>query len=271
MGIANTTELPSLLSPSKPSPNTAFIIPKNISVTLAPFLAQRRKDVWGEDAEIFSPSRWLLPPSASNDHDAEEPPDYTHLTHVSNPFSFIPFNAGPRVCLGQSFALMECSYVLVRLLQRFPGKWDLVEGKQLLPVTPGKQANGDLGRQSWERCWPRASLTLYVEVRVTSLKGDSMDRKRSSDISFPLHREGFGLTLGDVSRMCSHSLHVFYDSGLNSVYTRPGFIPSHVAHCSMISMAFGLHERSQRFDKGSTLSILHNQHKINYALQISST
>jgi cytochrome P450 len=29
------------------------------------------------------------------------------------------FNGGPRVCIGQQFALTEASYVTVRLLQRF--------------------------------------------------------------------------------------------------------------------------------------------------------
>lgn len=31
----------------------------------------------------------------------------------------LPFNGGPRICLGQQFALTEASYVTVRLLQRF--------------------------------------------------------------------------------------------------------------------------------------------------------
>lgn len=151
---ARTSELPSLFSPSKATPASPFIVPKDVSVTLAPFLAHRRKDVWGEDAELFKPERWLL--SLSND---EQLPNYTQLTHVSNPFAFLPFNAGPRICLGQSFALMESSYVLVRMIQRFSGTWELVDSMQPLPRTTGQS-----GRQQWERCWPRASLTLYVEV-----------------------------------------------------------------------------------------------------------
>lgn len=31
------------------------------------------------------------------------------------------FNGGPRICLGQQFALTEIGYTLVRLLQRFEG------------------------------------------------------------------------------------------------------------------------------------------------------
>lgn len=35
------------------------------------------------------------------------------------------FNGGPRICIGQQFALTEASYVIVRLLQRF----DVVENQ----------------------------------------------------------------------------------------------------------------------------------------------
>lgn len=50
-------------------------------------LMQRRKDLWGPDALAFVPERWL---------DAERVKEMT-----ADPFRFIPFNAGPRICLGQ--------------------------------------------------------------------------------------------------------------------------------------------------------------------------
>jgi cytochrome P450 len=47
----------------------------------------RRTDLWGPTAEAFDPDRFL---------------DARLRAHVlANPYCFLPFNAGPRVCLGQ--------------------------------------------------------------------------------------------------------------------------------------------------------------------------
>lgn len=61
-------------------------------------MMHRRKDIWGPDALEFRPSRW-------------------EGRKVG--WEFLPFNGGPRICLGQQFALTEAGYVMVRLLQRF--------------------------------------------------------------------------------------------------------------------------------------------------------
>ena len=55
-------------------------------------------------ASTFDPNRWL-----------DERVKYI----VRNPFIFLPFNAGPRICLGQQFAYNKMSYFLIRLLQNF--------------------------------------------------------------------------------------------------------------------------------------------------------
>ena len=47
----------------------------------------RRKDLWGPDAEEFDPDRFL--------------DERLHKYLTPNPFIFLPFNGGPRICLGQ--------------------------------------------------------------------------------------------------------------------------------------------------------------------------
>jgi cytochrome P450 len=62
----------------------------------------RRPDIYGPDADSFRPERW--------EHNA--------LKDVK--WGYLPFNGGPRVCLGQEFALLEAGYAVTRIVQRFP-------------------------------------------------------------------------------------------------------------------------------------------------------
>ncbi|TVY60872.1 Cytochrome P450 52A13, partial [Lachnellula suecica] len=64
------------------------------------YVMQRRKDIWGEDADEFRPGRW----------------EGRKLG-----WEFIAFSGGPRICLGQQYALNEASFVIVKFLQRFDG------------------------------------------------------------------------------------------------------------------------------------------------------
>jgi cytochrome P450 len=62
---------------------------------------QRREDLYPADARPFKfdPDRWLK--------------------WQPKPWTYILFNGGPRICIGQQFALTEAGYTLVRLFQRF--------------------------------------------------------------------------------------------------------------------------------------------------------
>lgn len=75
-------------------------IPKGTQVNFSVFVLQRHPKFWGEDANKFIPERWI---------DKEG----------KHPWDFLPFNGGPRICLGQQFALNEASFVIVRILQKF--------------------------------------------------------------------------------------------------------------------------------------------------------
>ena len=53
-------------------------------------------------------------------------------------YGYLPFNGGPRVCLGQEFAILEAGYTVVRILQRFP--WlEVPEGEDVGEVGKEKQ------------------------------------------------------------------------------------------------------------------------------------
>ena len=73
-------------------------IPPQTDVTYSPHVMQRREDLWGKDANEFRPDRFVGRKSG---------------------WEYLPFNGGPRICIGQQFALTEASYVIVRLLQRY--------------------------------------------------------------------------------------------------------------------------------------------------------
>jgi cytochrome P450 len=137
--------------PTYPSMSLApLYMPKNTTFTYMPFLTQRNPALWGEDADVFDPERWLDPERLGR--------------FTANPMMFTPFSAGPRICLGQNFAYHEASYFLVRLLQQFD-TFTLasdVQPKESLPPREWKQP-GTKRRSAIEQIWPAAAMTLYVK------------------------------------------------------------------------------------------------------------
>lgn len=81
-----------------PDGKSPIFVPKGTQFDYVVHVMHRRKDIWGEDAWEFKPDRWI---------------------GRKGGWEFLPFNGGPRICLGQQFALTEAGYVIVRLLQRF--------------------------------------------------------------------------------------------------------------------------------------------------------
>ena len=69
------------------------------------FILQRREDIYPPastgfpDYLDFVPERW------------------DHWTPKA--WTYIPFNGGPRICIGQQFALTEMAYTVVRILQTY--------------------------------------------------------------------------------------------------------------------------------------------------------
>ncbi|KAG8973325.1 hypothetical protein FRC05_008869 [Tulasnella sp. 425] len=131
-----------------PSAKGPLWMPGRTSITFVPFIFHRDREVWGDDCEEFRPERWIS-------GDARDPKRVN---------AYVPFSAGPRLCLGQQFAYNVTSYVLVRVLQRFsfelaPG----VQPKGSCPPSHWHQEPQLIRRKLIERVWPQASLTLSVK------------------------------------------------------------------------------------------------------------
>ena len=90
-----------------PDEKSPVFVPKGTIVAYAMYSMHRRKDIWGEDADLFRPERWI-------DHVNE---DGEEVKGVRPGWAYTPFNGGPRICIGQQFALLQASYVTIRLLQ----------------------------------------------------------------------------------------------------------------------------------------------------------
>ena len=96
-----------------PDGNSPIYIPKGGIVTYNVATMHTRKDIYGPDADEFRPERWA----------PEE--------GLRPGWGYLPFNGGPRICVGQQFALTEASYTIVRLLQEFDG----IESRDETPWT----------------------------------------------------------------------------------------------------------------------------------------
>uniref|UniRef100_A0A0N4ZXQ8 Cytochrome P450 4V2 n=1 Tax=Parastrongyloides trichosuri TaxID=131310 RepID=A0A0N4ZXQ8_PARTI len=78
-----------------------FTIPKGSTVVISPLIVHRNKNVF-KNPLIYNPDNFL-PENVSK----------------RNSYSFIPFSAGPRNCIGQKFALYEEKVVLAWLFRNF--------------------------------------------------------------------------------------------------------------------------------------------------------
>lgn len=96
-----------------PDGQSPVFVPEGTQVDYIVHVMHRSPQLWGPDANVFNPDRW---------------------TGRKVGWEFLPFNGGPRICLGQQLALTETGYVVVRMLQKF----DALEN-----LDPGDMEGGD--------------------------------------------------------------------------------------------------------------------------------
>lgn len=98
-----TTTIPRGGGPDGTSP---VLIRKHEAVNYNVYCMHRLQEIYGPDATAFRPERWL-----------KGEPNSVDIASVG--WGYLPFNGGPRACLGQEFGLLEAKYATVRLLQAF--------------------------------------------------------------------------------------------------------------------------------------------------------
>lgn len=96
-----------------------YVLPRRALVVISPYVLHRHRTLW-ERADEFDPTRFLPEAKARI-------PRYAYL----------PFGAGPRTCIGASFALQEATLVLAIIVQHFD-----------LKLAPGAKV------------WPQQKITL---------------------------------------------------------------------------------------------------------------
>ncbi|KAK9478772.1 cytochrome P450 [Lipomyces japonicus] len=82
-----------------PDGTAPVFVRKGQKIFYSVYIVHRRTDLFGPDADQFRPERWSEGKAWA--------------------WEYLPFNGGPRICLGQQYALTEAGYVITRLLQLF--------------------------------------------------------------------------------------------------------------------------------------------------------
>jgi cytochrome P450 len=76
-------------------------VPKGSAVLISPWVLHRHRRLW-ERPEFFEPERFAPERAAARPR-----------------FSYLPFGAGPRICIGAAFAMTEAMLILTTIAQRY--------------------------------------------------------------------------------------------------------------------------------------------------------
>lgn len=85
-------------------------------VVTSPWLLHHDPRWWGSDVSVYRPERWLEPSADRPRH------------------AFLPFGGGPRMCIGEGFALMETRLLVASIARRWRFEPDPDHTVELQPV-----------------------------------------------------------------------------------------------------------------------------------------
>lgn len=99
-----------------------YHIPKGTVITVAPCVTNVDPELWGPDAGMFNPERWMQDGCANTGG-------------VRNNYGFLTFLHGPRSCIGATFARAELACLVAGLVGRF--RMQLENPQREVEVTKG--------------------------------------------------------------------------------------------------------------------------------------
>ena len=78
-----------------------YLIKKGTDILISPYIVHHHPDYW-KNPEAFEPERWE-----------------TEEVKQMDKFGYFPFAAGPRMCIGNNFALFEADIIITKIIQNF--------------------------------------------------------------------------------------------------------------------------------------------------------
>jgi cytochrome P450 len=92
----------------------AVRVPAGSAITVSPYVLHRNPNLW-PDPERFDPDRFSPEQSATRHR-----------------FAYIPFGGGPRICIGNVFAIAEAQAIVATVAQRW--RLRLAPGRKVEPI-----------------------------------------------------------------------------------------------------------------------------------------